>query len=63
MKIALVVIALLILLAIVWPLLHLLIGVALVAGAIIVVMAAWKILFGSGIARQGQGPGGPPALR
>ena len=63
MKIALVVIALLILLAVVLPLLHLLIGVALVAGAIVVVMAAWKILFGSGAASQGQGPGGPPMLR
>ena len=63
MKLALVVLAILILVGILLPLLHLLAVALVVVGAAIVVMAAWKVLFGgSGLASIGRDRGGPPAL-
>jgi small neutral amino acid transporter SnatA (MarC family) len=63
MKLILIIALALIAFAIVLPLLHLLLAVLVVAGGVIVVMAAWKVLFGSSasptvVNRQG----GPPAL-
>jgi small neutral amino acid transporter SnatA (MarC family) len=63
MKLILIVALALIAFAIILPLLHLLLAVLVVAGGVIVVMAAWKVLFGSPVSpavtnRQG----GPPAL-
>jgi small neutral amino acid transporter SnatA (MarC family) len=63
MKLILVIVLALIAFAIVLPLLHLLLAVLVVAGGAIVVMAAWKVLFGppaslTAVKRQG----GPPAL-
>jgi len=60
MKIALAIVALIIIFAIVLPLLHLLVAALVVVGAAILLMAAWKVLFGSSIAAQGRG--GPPAI-
>ena len=60
MKIALLVLLALIAFAIVLPILHLIVAVLVVAGGVIVVMAAWKVLFGTPVA-AGR-PGGPPAL-
>jgi small neutral amino acid transporter SnatA (MarC family) len=60
MKIVGLVILALIAFAIVLPILHLIVAVLVVAGGVIVVMAAWKVLFGvSAVAGR---PGGPPAL-
>ena len=61
MKVVLLILALLIIIGIVLPILHLLAVALVLAGAVIVVMAAWKVLFGAGAARIGQG-GGPPSL-
>jgi hypothetical protein len=60
MKFALAIVAVLIIFAIVLPLLHLIGAVLVIAGAAIVVMAAWKVLFGAPAATQGRG--GPPAI-
>jgi small neutral amino acid transporter SnatA (MarC family) len=60
MKIALMIVLALIAFAIVLPLLHLVAAVLLVVGGAIVLMAAWKVLFGPQGA--GQGRGGPPAI-
>jgi small neutral amino acid transporter SnatA (MarC family) len=60
MRTAVLVILALIAFAIVLPILHLLLAVLVVAGGVIVVMAAWKVLFGAP-ASVGR-PGGPPAL-
>jgi len=60
MKIALIVVLAIIALAILLPLIHLLAAVLVVAGGIIVVMAAWKILFGAPAVKHGSG--GPPAV-
>ena len=62
MKIALAIVALVILFAVLLPLLHLLVAVLVVAGGVIVVMAAWKVLFRPDAALRERG-GGPPALR
>ena len=63
MKTLLVILAILIIIGLVLPLLHLLAIGLVVAGAAIVVMAAWKVLFGaSHVASIGQDRGGPPAL-
>lgn len=60
MKIVLAIVALLIVFAIVLPLLHLVLAVAVLIGGAIVLMAAWKVLFGAPAASQGRG--GPPAI-
>jgi len=60
-KVVLLILALLIIIGIVLPILHLLLAALVLAGAVIVVMAAWKVLFGTGAAHIGQG-GGPPWL-
>jgi len=60
MKIVGLVILALIAFAIVLPILHLILAVLVVAAGVIVVMAAWKVLFGAP-AVAGR-PGGPPAL-
>jgi len=62
MKIALAILALVIVFAIVLQLLHLLLAALVVVGAAIVLMAAWKVLFGPSVATQGRG-GGPPAVQ
>lgn len=63
MKLALLVLAILILVAVVLPVLHLLAIVLAVVAAAIVVMAAWKVLFGGSAAGSiGHDRGGPPAL-
>ena len=60
MKLALAILAIVIVFAILLPLLHLLAAVLLVVGGAIVLMAAWKVLFGT---PAGVRPsGGPPAL-
>jgi small neutral amino acid transporter SnatA (MarC family) len=58
-KIGLIVIFALIALAIIVPLLHLALAVLVVAAGVILVMAAWKVLFGGTSAVR---PGGPPAI-
>lgn len=60
MKWALIIVLALIAFAIVLPLLHLLLAVLVVAGGVIVVMAAWKVLFGK-VSAAGDRPG-PPAI-
>ena len=63
MKTLLVILAILIIIGVVLPLIHLLVIGLVVAGAAIVVMAAWKVLFGgSRLASIGHDRGGPPAL-
>ena len=60
MKFVLVAIALVVLFAIVAPLLHLVLAAAVFVAAVIVVMAAWKVLFGAATVSAGRG--GPPAV-
>jgi hypothetical protein len=60
MKIVLAIVALLIVFAIVLPLLHLLAAVLVVVGGAIVLMAAWKVLFGAPAGAHRRG--GPPAI-
>ena len=60
MKILLAIVALLIVFAVILPLLHLFLAVLVMVGGVIVIMAAWKVLFGATAAAQGRG--GPPAL-
>jgi hypothetical protein len=64
LKIAIAILALIVLAAIVLPLLHLIVFGLVVAAAAIVVMAAWKVLFGGGASAVGAGHdrGGPPAI-
>jgi small neutral amino acid transporter SnatA (MarC family) len=60
MRLLILIVLAVIALAILVPLLHLVLGVLVVAGGVIVVMAAWKVLFG---APRTTGVGGPPVVR
>ena len=64
MKTILVILAILIVIGLVLPVLHLLAFVLVVVAGAIVVMAAWKVLFGGAAAASGIGHdrGGPPAI-
>jgi small neutral amino acid transporter SnatA (MarC family) len=61
MKIALALVIGLIVLALVLPVLHLFLAVLVVAGGVILVMAAWKVLFHTPASSTHSGIGGPPA--
>ena len=60
MKFVLGILALLIVFAIVLPLLHLMIAVLVVVAGIIILMAAWKVLFRPAPTMGNRG--GPPAI-
>jgi hypothetical protein len=63
LKIAIAILAIIVLAAILLPLLHLLAFAFVVVAAAIVVMAAWKILFGGASAvGADHDRGGPPAI-
>ncbi|HXW77778.1 MAG TPA: hypothetical protein VEJ20_10235 [Candidatus Eremiobacteraceae bacterium] len=61
MKIVLALVIGLIVLALLIPLLHLFLAVLVVAGGVILVMAAWKVLFHTPASATQTGIGGPPA--
>ena len=63
LKTLLAIVAVLILIALVLPFLHLLAFALVVVAAAIVVMAAWKVLFGGAAATSaGHDRSGPPAI-
>jgi hypothetical protein len=64
LKTILLILAILIIVGLILPVLHLLALVLAVVVGAIVVMAAWKVLFGGGAAATGIGHdrGGPPAI-
>lgn len=63
MKLILFILAMLVLAVLLMPILHLLAFAFVAVGAVIVVLAACKVLFGgSGVTSIGQDRGGPPAL-
>ncbi|HEY7993113.1 MAG TPA: hypothetical protein VID24_02745 [Candidatus Eremiobacteraceae bacterium] len=64
MKTILVILAIVVVIGLILPVLHLLAVVLAVVVSAIVVMAAWKVLFGGNAAAAGIGQdrGGPPAI-
>jgi len=63
LKTILVILGVLIIVGLVLPVLHILAVVLAIVGGAIVVMAAWKVLFGGGATTSvGHDRGGPPAI-